>query len=75
MGEQAPAENAHAIDVDALTQWLGVNLPGFAGPLTLEKFSGGQSNPTFKLLTPTRAYVMRAKPGAVAQLLPSAHAV
>ena len=75
MGEQAPAENAHTIDVDALTQWLGVNLPGFAGPLTLEKFSGGQSNPTFKLLTPTRAYVMRAKPGAVAQLLPSAHAV
>ncbi len=65
----------HAIDIEALTAWLEKNLEGFAGPLTLEMFKGGQSNPTYKLLTPSRSYVMRAKPGPVAKLLPSAHAV
>jgi len=65
----------HAIDVAALTAWLSRNLEGFAGPLTLEMFKGGQSNPTYKLVTPSRSYVMRAKPGPVAKLLPSAHAV
>ncbi len=38
-------------------------------------FKGGQSNPTYKLITPSRQYVMRAKPGPVAKLLPSAHAI
>ncbi|MBC7375887.1 MAG: phosphotransferase [Burkholderiaceae bacterium] len=65
----------HAIDVAALSAWLEKNLVGFAGPLTLEMFKGGQSNPTYKLLTPAKSYVMRAKPGPVAKLLPSAHAV
>lgn len=65
----------HAFDVAALQRWLGAHLPGFAGPLTVEMFKGGQSNPTYKLITPQRAYVMRAKPGPVAKLLPSAHAI
>ena len=64
----------HAFDVAALTAWLDANLEGFAGPLTVELFKGGQSNPTYKLITPARSYVMRAKPGPVARLLPSAHA-
>jgi aminoglycoside phosphotransferase (APT) family kinase protein len=38
-------------------------------------FKGGQSNPTYKLVTPGRSYVMRSKPGPVAKLLPSAHAI
>ncbi len=38
-------------------------------------FKGGQSNPTYKLITPGRSYVMRSKPGPVAKLLPSAHAI
>jgi aminoglycoside phosphotransferase (APT) family kinase protein len=38
-------------------------------------FKGGQSNPTYKLITPSVEYVMRAKPGPVAKLLPSAHAI
>ncbi len=70
-----PVSDQHAIDIAAMTAWLESNLPGFAGPLTLEMFKGGQSNPTYKLLTPGRSYVMRAKPGPVAKLLPSAHAV
>lgn len=65
----------HAFDVAALTQWLQVQLPGFVGPLQVEMFKGGQSNPTYKLITPSKSYVMRAKPGPVAKLLPSAHAV
>ena len=66
---------AQAFDVAALTQWLCEHLDGFRGPLTVESFKGGQSNPTYKLITPTQSYVMRAKPGPVAKLLPSAHAI
>lgn len=66
---------AQAFDLDALTAYLDSHLPGFKGPLTADIFKGGQSNPTYKLITPTASYVMRAKPGPVAKLLPSAHAV
>lgn len=70
-----PVPAAHAFDVAALQAWLEKNLEGFAGPLSVEAFKGGQSNPTYKLNTPARSYVMRAKPGPVAKLLPSAHAI
>jgi len=66
---------SHAFDVAALETYLQAHLPGFEGPLSVEQFKGGQSNPTYKLLTPSRAYVMRSKPGPAAKLLPSAHAV
>ena len=65
----------HRVDVDALAAWLRDRVPDFRGPLTLELFKGGQSNPTYRLTTPHAAYVMRAKPGPVAKLLPSAHAI
>ena len=70
-----PVSAHHAFDVQALSDWLATHLPGFSGPLTVESFKGGQSNPTYKLVTPGQAYVMRAKPGPAAKLLPSAHAV
>jgi aminoglycoside phosphotransferase (APT) family kinase protein len=70
-----PVSEKHAFDTAALTAWLEKNLEGFRGPLTVEMFKGGQSNPTYKLVTPQRSYVMRSKPGPVARLLPSAHAV
>ncbi len=65
----------HRIDEAALANWLQQHMPGFAGPLQVEMFKGGQSNPTYKLITPSVEYVMRAKPGPVAKLLPSAHAI
>ena len=65
----------HAFDTVALSAWLERNLEGFAGPLSVEMFKGGQSNPTYKLITPSQSYVMRSKPGPVAKLLPSAHAI
>jgi len=74
VGTRAVSEQ-HRFDGAALEAWLEKNLEGFAGPLTVEMFKGGQSNPTYKLNTPQRSYVMRAKPGPVAKLLPSAHAV
>ncbi len=70
-----PVSGAQAFDIAALTAWLETRIPGFAGPLTVEQFKGGQSNPTFKLITPQATYVMRAKPGPLAKLLPSAHAI
>jgi aminoglycoside phosphotransferase (APT) family kinase protein len=49
------------------------NVEGYAGPLSVQQFKGGQSNPTYRLDTPGRSYVMRRKP--FGKLLPSAHAV
>jgi aminoglycoside phosphotransferase (APT) family kinase protein len=66
---------AHQFDVAALESWMKLNIEGFKGPLSVEMFKGGQSNPTYKLITPSLSYVMRAKPGPVAKLLPSAHAI
>lgn len=74
IGTRAVAERQR-FDMDALAAWLRERIDGFAGPLTVEQFAGGQSNPTFKLITPARHYVMRAKPGPAAKLLPSAHAI
>jgi len=70
-----PVSGAHAFDTAALGAWMTQHVEGFAGPLGVEMFKGGQSNPTYKLITPGRTYVMRAKPGPVAKLLPSAHAI
>ncbi|HPE02612.1 MAG TPA: phosphotransferase, partial [Burkholderiaceae bacterium] len=62
-------------DPQRLAEHLQAHLPGFAGPLEVRQFEGGQSNPTFLLGTPAGEFVMRAKPGPVAKLLPSAHAI
>jgi len=65
----------NVFDVAALQTWLSQNMACFSGPLEIEQFNGGQSNPTYKLITPGRAYVMRSKPGPRDKLLPSAHAI
>ncbi len=61
------------IDAARLEAYLAREVAGFRGPLTVHQFKGGQSNPTYKLETPTRSYVLRRKPPG--KLLPSAHAV
>jgi aminoglycoside phosphotransferase (APT) family kinase protein len=60
-------------DVAALQAWLKERVEDYAGPLHVEQFRGGQSNPTYKLITPGRSYVMRRKPSG--KLLPGAHAI
>ena len=63
----------YALDQPKLEAWLADHVAGYAGPLTIRQFKGGQSNPTYELTTPTAAYVLRRKPPG--QLLASAHAV
>jgi aminoglycoside phosphotransferase (APT) family kinase protein len=70
-----PVADNQKFDVAALDAYLRANVDGYTGPLTIEQFKGGQSNPTFKLITPNKTYVMRAKPGPAAKLLQSAHAI
>jgi aminoglycoside phosphotransferase (APT) family kinase protein len=60
-------------DVDRLAAYMRERVNGFAGPITLHQFKGGQSNPTYLVETPSRRYVLRRKPPG--KLLPSAHAV
>ena len=60
-------------DEAALARWMAAHVAGFQGPLTVSQFKGGQSNPTYRLDTPARSYVLRRKPPG--KLLPGAHAV
>lgn len=64
---------AHRIDEQRLLGYLADTVEGFEGPLTVEQFKGGQSNPTYKLTATSGSYVLRRKPPG--KLLPSAHAV
>ena len=60
-------------DVAALEAWMRDHVEKFQGPLNVQQFRGGQSNPTFRVSSPSGHYVMRRKPAG--KLLPSAHAV
>ena len=69
-----PVPDRQRFDESALARYLSAHIAGFRGPLTVEMFRGGQSNPTFLLTAGDGAhYVLRRKPAG--QLLPSAHAV
>ena len=61
------------IDTEKLANYLALHIGGFSGPISLEKFAGGQSNPTFKLTSADGTYVLRRQP--MGKLLESAHAV
>lgn len=60
-------------DEGALDTYMRAHIDGYEGPLSVKKFKGGQSNPTYLITTPGRKYVLRRKPPG--KLLPSAHAV
>lgn len=61
------------IDMDALARYLAAHINGFEGPFTLDKFEGGQSNPTYRLSAASGDYVLRSRP--IGDLLASAHAI
>ncbi|MFT7404589.1 phosphotransferase [Zhongshania sp.] len=65
--------DAFDLDIAALTAYLEAHIDGFKGPLTAEKFAGGQSNPTYLIAAASGKYVLRRKPPG--ELLKSAHAV
>lgn len=60
-------------DVEALARFMTTHVEGFSRPIVVKPLAGGQSNPTFRITTPSADFVLRKKPGGV--LLPSAHAV
>lgn len=68
-----PVQDRHRFDPVRLEAYLRERIEGFAGPLAVEQFRGGQSNPTFRISAGGRSYVLRRKPPG--KLLPSAHAV
>ena len=68
-----PVRIEHRFNEQALADWMIGNVEGFDGPLTVEQFKGGQSNPTYKIITNTKSYVLRRKPPG--DLLKGAHAV
>jgi len=71
-GTKQVAES-HRFDEAKLAAWMEAHVDGYKGPLEVSQFKGGQSNPTYQLITPHHKYVMRRKPPG--KLLPSAHAV
>ena len=75
MNQLGAVTGRHAFDVGRLAAHLEQHLPDFRGPVEVQQFQGGQSNPTYLIATPTAKYVMRSKPGPSAKLLPSAHAI
>jgi len=73
MAELTPVRSGHEFDEAALARFLEREVAGFAGPLRVRQFEGGQSNPTFMLESPSGRYVLRKQPPGT--LLPSAHQV
>jgi aminoglycoside phosphotransferase (APT) family kinase protein len=72
-GDTSLNDGLDRFDETALASWMKDNVEGFRSPMRVERFRGGQSNPTYKLVTPARAYVMRRKPSG--HLLSGAHAI
>jgi aminoglycoside phosphotransferase (APT) family kinase protein len=60
-------------DIARLDSFIRDSIPGLEGSISLERITGGQSNPTFFVSYENREMVLRKKPPG--QLLPSAHAV
>lgn len=69
----APLTGDDRLNEASLARWMACHVEGFRGPLTLAKFKGGQSNPTYRVDADGKSYVLRRKP--FGPLLPSAHAV
>lgn len=69
----AAVRPGYELDLGALDLWMRANVADYAGPLGLEQFKGGQSNPTYKLITPGKTYVLRKQPPG--PLLKGAHAL
>jgi len=68
-----PVRKGFELDEARLFGWLREHVEGFKGPASIQQFKGGQSNPTFKIVTPSRSYVLRRKPGG--PIIKGAHAI
>ena len=68
-----PVSERLSFDEGALERWMKEHVADFCGPIQVNQFKGGQSNPTYRIDSPSGAYVLRRKPPG--KLLPGAHAV
>ena len=68
-----PVVDAHRFDEMRLQDFMANHVEGFKGPIEVEQFKGGQSNPTYRITARSGKYVLRRKPPG--KLLKSAHAV
>ena len=71
--ETGPVRSGFEIDPVRLDEWMQAHVPGYSGPPEIAQFSGGQSNPTYRISTSGACYVLRRKPPG--ELAPGAHAV
>ena len=72
-GSRQPSRGPEPLNAKALSAYLAEQLPELQGPLTIEKFRAGQSNPTFRVGSAGGEFVLRKQPPG--RLLPGAHAV
>ena len=69
-----PVREALAFDPAPLEDYMAAHVEGFQGPIEIEQFRGGQSNPTYRITDAGgRRCVLRRKPPG--KTLKSAHAV
>ncbi|RKF22028.1 phosphotransferase family protein [Altericroceibacterium spongiae] len=71
--EDANSASAREVAPAELERWLEAEVEGYRGPAMLSKCGFGQSNPTFRLSSPSGHYILRRKP--LGPLLPKAHAI
>ena len=57
-----PVRDAHRFNESALSEYLQNKMEGYTGPLAVQQFEGGQSNPTFLISCGGKKYVLRKKP-------------
>lgn len=69
----SPVRSGYELDLQSLQKYMEDHVEGFRGPIEIRQFKGGQSNPTYQIVTPNKKYVLRRKP--LGKLLKSAHAV
>lgn len=69
----AAVRPGYELHLASLNEWFKQHAPGFQGPISVRQFNGGQSNPTYRIDTGDKSYVLRRKPGGA--LLKGAHAV
>ena len=48
-----PVVEAHRFDEGRLERFMSNHVAGFEGPITVEQFKGGQSNPTYRIVSPS----------------------
>ena len=63
----------YEFDVDRLERYMMANIDEFIGPISVNQFKGGQSNPTYRIETNSDTFALRRKPPG--ELLPTAHAI